>query len=217
MKCRIQMSYIIPKLEAPVEMDKYRTVNAPLCCAEDIVHAKLRVLNPERIAADAITNPANELSLADQDMIIALGRVPGDPVSTEVGFEVQWMAACDQTKPAFGKIEQELGQGMGLLRAKLEKGNFERKSKEELDAMPVPEKMRYDSNMKMVDSEQFKSDREAYNRQEAQVATARQDVTDAAGIKEEASRLVYKYLQTLTELDLTGEKEARAGKDEVQP
>jgi hypothetical protein len=214
MKCRIQMSYIIPKLEAPDEMDKYRTVNAPMQCAEDIVHAKLRVLNPERIAADAINVPKDELSLADQDKKISNEKELKDPnpESTEAGCALQIMAAGDLGKPALQKLELELGEGVGLMKASMARGRWKIKSEDKWAAMTEKEKEKYNLTLEEA-AKDIQSNTEEYKRRQAGVEKARKDVAEADEAKARASKVVYKYLQTLMGRDLTPETEARAGKD----
>lgn len=67
-KCRIIMSYLIPILEDHHEMDTYLTLNQPMVCAEDIVHAKLRKFHAtDKPFEDEITEDLGELTLAAED------------------------------------------------------------------------------------------------------------------------------------------------------
>lgn len=95
MKCRILHAYDIPIIEGEDRLDVYTSANPPFGCAEDIVHAKLRVLHPLNPVPD-IQVPAGEIDFdaADENDIRKLFAMSSNPSLDRHHFDFIRVARC---------------------------------------------------------------------------------------------------------------------------
>ena len=95
MKCRILHAYDIPIIEGEDSLDVYTSANPPFGCAEDIVHAKLRVLHSLNPVPD-IQVPADEIDFgaADENDIQKLFAMSSNPSLDQHHFDFIRVARC---------------------------------------------------------------------------------------------------------------------------
>jgi hypothetical protein len=204
------MSYIIPGLEDAVNMDRYRTLNTPRTCAEDIVHAKLRVLKPKGAGEDAITTPNGEIGLEDKDNLVL--NQPND-----ASKEVLNAATAGAETRAIVKY-MTLGTHLGAEIKGLEKKITDAKKilGVEVQEVPVPEdeekllpKDRGLLNKRRADVEKLKTaQKEARNvitASEPSLQQKNDELTDMKLKRDKHIRSVHTYLLTISLPDLTGE------------
>lgn len=199
------MSYRIPILEAPENMDSYLTINAPMICAEDIVHGKLRKLYSDIPIQDGITVDPNELTLTAEDARLhALSLDPNkdDESSPALGFNVQKKATLlvDIIKNAKGQMAKEALTRLGKDMSKWK----DVKLLQYKDGMTEEDKKKLDTandNIKKQNEERAKQRKAGEDEKSEQEKI----IADDKAIKTALTSQVSAYLDKLKGFDVTGE------------
>ena len=200
------MSYIIPVLEAPDKMDAYLNMNPPKACAEDIVHAKLRRLDPDGFLRDKIEPPppTSEMTMQDMDKDIQKSAANNvmDPRIDAVNAR---QAAINAETPR---------KGMQTAADNLQKAeDLMDKSKGTVFPAPLPanasdgEKKRYEAFLKKAQIENAKQTTTRGKGEVAWQASRKENLEQFIAMGGFA-RIVYEYFATLKGIDLTGETPA---------
>ena len=199
------MSYRIPILEASDNMDSYLTVNAPMVCAEDVVHAKLRKLYSDIPVQDGITVDPKELTLTEEDnRLYALDKDPNkdNELLSATGFNVQKRAKIWAEIMVIGRGKRakeavkQLNRDLKKMRLITPRGYK--------DGMTEEDKKKIDAANKIIDEQNAKI---AQQKGLGEAEKIKQDalVTDAETTRTELMNQVHEYLEPLKRFDLTGE------------